>query len=351
MSLRKKTLIIVGLTILGLTVILYVVTQHILLSSFAELEEQYTHENVKRVLSALYDEISNLESQNEDYAQWDDTYEFIEDTNKDYIKKNTVDPTFIHLRVNLMLFINSSGKVVFAKAFDLQRKEEIPVTQSFKEHLSPDSLLLQHPSITSIITGIILLPEGPMLVSSCPILTSEGKGPIRGTLIFGRYLNVDEIQMLASTTYLSITIHRFNDLQLPGDFQAVRTFFSEKTPILIRPLDKVTVAGYAQLQDVYRKPILLLRVDMPRDIYMQGKASVSYFIPLLLIISFIFVILTLFLLEKLILSRMHKLNKSVSSIATSGDHSARVSMVGKDELSSLSDRINGMLEALEQSEK
>jgi sensor domain CHASE-containing protein len=42
MSLRKKTLIIVGLTIVGLIVILYVVTQHILLYSFATLEEQYT---------------------------------------------------------------------------------------------------------------------------------------------------------------------------------------------------------------------------------------------------------------------------------------------------------------------
>jgi signal transduction histidine kinase len=56
------------------------------------------------------------------------------------------------------------------------------------------------------------------------------------------------------------------------------------------------------------------------------------------------------LLEKVVLSRLARLNASVGSISTSSDLSKRVSITGKDELSSLADAINGMLAALEQSQ-
>jgi signal transduction histidine kinase len=58
----------------------------------------------------------------------------------------------------------------------------------------------------------------------------------------------------------------------------------------------------------------------------------------------------MFLLEKQVLSRLSRLSKSINSIGTSGDISARVSMPGTDELSILAGTINGMLAALQQSE-
>jgi hypothetical protein len=38
--------------------------------------------------------------------------------------------------------------------------------------------------------GMFLLPEGPLIVTARPILTSEGKGPSHGVLIMGRYLKL-----------------------------------------------------------------------------------------------------------------------------------------------------------------
>ncbi|MCZ7384911.1 MAG: EAL domain-containing protein [Candidatus Methanoperedens sp.] len=56
------------------------------------------------------------------------------------------------------------------------------------------------------------------------------------------------------------------------------------------------------------------------------------------------------LLEKQVLSRLSHLSDSVSYIGLKRDHSARVSIPGKDELGNLSHEINRMLAALEQSE-
>lgn len=350
MTLRKKTIIIIGVTLASLILILYAVSRVILLDSFTELEEQSTRRNVERILSALSNDLSILNHLTGDWAGWDDTYAFIEDANDNYIKSNLVDETFTELKLNIMLFINSSGQIIFGKGFDLKNRKEIPVPKSLQEHISANSLLVCHPDTKSSITGIILLPEGPMLVASRPILTSEEKGPIRGALIMGRYLDSEKIKHLAEKTHLSLTMHSLNNSQMPPDFQAALSALSEEAPILVRPLSAESVAGYAMLKDIYGNPGLVLRVDMPREIYGQGQAGMLYFILSLLVISLVFGVVTLLLLEKVVLYRLVRLSADVNSVGASSDHSARVSMTGRDELSSLAGAINGMLEALERSQ-
>ena len=350
MTLRKKTLLIIAGTFYGVIILLFFLSRNILLESFVRLEEQSTHQNVERVLSALSNELSYLESTTWDWAAWDDTYEFIEDANDEYIQSNLTEGTFIQMRLNLMMFIHSSGRTVFGRAFDFNNEEEIPVPPSLQKHLSTDDLLLTHTDTESSITGIILLHESPMLVASCPILTSEDEGPIRGTLIMGRYLDATEIEWLAESTYLSLTLHQFTDSPIPPDFQAVISSLLEETLILVRPLNEQSIAGYTLIRDIYGKPGLVLRVDMPRDIYEQGQASIFYLMLSIVGVGLVFGLATILLLERQVLSRLSYLNKKVRSIGTSGDISSRVSMHGADELSDLGATINGMLAALQQSE-
>lgn len=70
----------------------------------------------------------------------------------------------------------------------------------------------------------------------------------------------------------------------------------------------------------------------------------------ILMISVVFSGVTMILLEKLVLSRLAKLSANVTSIGSSGDVSARVSLTGKDELSSLAEEINRMLAKIEQAQ-
>jgi len=350
MTLRKKTLLIIAATFLSLIAILYFASQNLLLNSFNELEEQNTRQNVERALSALSNDLSSLDATAGDWAGWDDTYAFIEDANTDYIESNLIDGTFTELKLNLMLFINSSGRTVFGKAFDLHNEEEIPVPQSLLEHLSDNNFLVTHPDTESSIAGIILLPEEPMLITSQPILTSEDEGPIRGTLIMGRYLDAAEIERLADITHLPLIMHRFTDPQIPPDFQEARLSLSEETLILAQVLDEQSIAGYTVLRDIYGKPSLMLRVDMPRDIYQQGQEILVHRLWLIIIVGAVSGVVAMWILEKQVLSRLANLSKSVSGIGITGDLSKRVSLAGRDEISNLASGINNMLAALQKSE-
>lgn len=349
MTLRRKTLLIVGVALICLIGILYLISSKLILSSFAELEEERTSQHVERALNALSDDISGIATMTNDWATWDDTYFFVEDGNQKYIDANPTNESFIGLQVNVMLFINSSGELVFGKAFDLESEQETPVSQSLMEQLGADSPLVHHPTTDSSLKGIISLTEGTMLIASEPILTSNGEGPIRGTLIMGRYLDAAEIGRLAEITRLSINIHRPDESELPSDFAGASPPLSDGENIFVRPLDKGTIAGYSFINDIYGKSALMLRVDMPREIYQHGESTLLYFVLGLLGIGLVFFIIILVLLGKLVLSPLSRLSADVSTIEKSGDPSSRVMVTSKDELSKLAVDINRMLKALAQS--
>jgi sensor domain CHASE-containing protein len=61
-------------TFASLILIQYAASQLIFLNSFATLEEQDMNQNVGGARSALFDELSYLDSYVYDWAAWDDTW-------------------------------------------------------------------------------------------------------------------------------------------------------------------------------------------------------------------------------------------------------------------------------------
>lgn len=373
MQLRKKTLLIVGAALICLIVVLYATASTILLHDFRNLEAQYVRHDVARALDALDDDLSSLDTSARDYAEWDDTYSFVNTRSADFVKSNFVDATFTYLRLNLLVVLDSQGQTVFSKGFDLKSKTEIPIPEKLKQHLT-EALL--NPASTEggdrpgrNKTGVLTLPEAKLLIASKPILNSNARGPARGTLIVGRYLDSNEIGLLSELTHLSV------DFRLPSlDFKVGATRYSNRgakavptsdedlanlklnianlksVEILVEPLTENTVAGYALIRDISDNLGLVLRVEVDRIIYRQGQATLELFTASILAVGLIFSAIALLLLEKLVLARLEDLSTSVSNIAALGSLDLRVQMPGADELSALADDINRMLEALSNSQ-
>lgn len=181
-------------------------------------------------------------------------------------------------------------------------------------------------------------------------MTSEDEGPARGVVIMGRYLNDAEIERLAEIAYMPLELYRL-DADMPSDVQSIRPSLSEETPIAMKPLSGDAIAGYSLLTDIYGEPILILKAEMPRDIYQKGQESMRYFLIGLLCVGVVLGGVTVLILERSVLSQLARLSASVKRIGSSGDLSTRLSMPGKDELSVLAGSMNGMLEALQHSQQ
>ncbi|RPI25005.1 MAG: HAMP domain-containing protein, partial [Chloroflexota bacterium] len=351
MNLRRKVALILGVIVIVLVAILYTTSRAIILGSFLDLEKESTQRDVERVRAAVEDDLSKLNILDGDWAAWNDTYEFIVDQNQEYIDANLMPDTLINLRLNIILYLDAESQVVFSKGIDLESEEETPLPQSLVIGLTPSNPLLKHSNPRDSVEGIILLPEGPLLVASHPIVTSEYEGPIRGALIMARYLTPSEVNRLAGLTHMALSFSLYDDPQLDPDFLTAKSSITGDQPVYIKPVDSETVAGYTLFEDIYGDPALILRVMIPRDIYSHGQASITYFFWALIAVGLLLGSLTILLLERFVLSRLAKLNKDVNEIGASGELSAQVSTQGNDEISGLAREINRMLESLDNTEQ
>ena len=124
----------------------------------------------------------------------------------------------------------------------------------------------------------MLFPDGPMIVSSWPIMTSEMNGLcLRGTLIMGRSLDNFKIRQFAEITKLSLVTYEIGDEHMPLDIREASVSLS-KTPIIVKRLNNNIIAGYALIKDIFGKPVLILRVDQPRTIYKQSLFTIYHLI-------------------------------------------------------------------------
>jgi twitching motility protein PilJ len=345
MKLRNKVLIILGVGLVGLSTSFYLVSRTLLSRSYAALEEQQLNQDMQRVLDAVNNEVNSLARQAFDYAHWDAAYEYMEERNQEFIEENV---SILNIKANVVLFIDPSGTLVSAQAADLDQRKVVPVSKALLSRLS-SSPLVNHKSPDSEYKGIVRLPEGPMMLASYPIVTSASKGPIRGTLIMGRYLNATVVQQLSELTKLpNLTIESFDADSLPPDLDEARQVLQGGTELLVEPLNQTSVAAYATLQDIDAQPALLVRVTEPRRIYAQGQASLDYLVFAILATGALSGVAILLFLEKSILSRLDRLSAGISRAGRGDAAAERVMLPGGDELSDLATTFNQTLDQLEQ---
>jgi PAS domain S-box-containing protein len=149
---------------------------------------------------------------------------------------------------------------------------------------------------------------------------------------------------------MPIDIERLDNGQLPPDVRHTASAISREHRIVTRTFDKESLAAYTTLNDIYGKPALILRILMPRKIYHQGRASLLQFLLLLLAAALVFGAVTLYLLQRAVVSRIANLTENITRIGASGDLSARLAVTGRDEITYLGDAINAMLEDLERTQ-
>ncbi|MCL2458275.1 MAG: hypothetical protein FWF31_05385, partial [Desulfobulbus sp.] len=188
---------------------------HIMMTSRSlALEQKEAKTQVQRVANEVFSTLDKVRSFGVDWGTWDDTYRFVDDQNAEYIKNYLNNLTFVEQRLNLMLFFNDKGQLVYQQFFDFdQNIPTAPDPVTIEAIQNVPQLVHVDSSDLETQTGILTTPTEPLLVVSTPILTSLGAGGSHGRLIIGRYLNANEIKRIGAITQLKLTIH---PLSSPG---------------------------------------------------------------------------------------------------------------------------------------
>lgn len=350
MTLRKKTLLITGCMIAGMVLIVYLIAQSVILQSYIRLDHDSANRNTQRAVNVFASQLDSMEKVIIDWAFWDDTYQFASDDNPTYVVDNISDEAFQTLNLNMMLFVNKSGELIYASGFDLMNNQPIAVPADVSDLLVHNALLTTFGEESNTKSGIVDINGIKLMVASAPILQSDFEGPPNGTVIHGRYLDDHEVTRISETLGLPVSVFAYNATDLPTDVFAAKENLTLQEPLFTQTLADNAQSGYAVISDMKGTSDLIIRIDMPRSVYQQGKQTLSYFIVFLIIVGLVFGGAILLVLESSVLSRMTDLSRTVIEISESNDLHRRITTSGEDELSSLATVINKLLNSTEQSQ-
>lgn len=367
MDIRKKTVIILCVTIGSLLLALFILSEVVVLAGFSQVEFNSAQKDTQRVLIALGDDLNTLDAVAHDWASHESTRTILleNDSGKSWSRLDT--DTFERLEFNYIILFNAEGTMLAGKGYDLANHRDTAVPAHLSTLLTRNPVIRDRIRSDSSVIGILLFPEGPLMMAVRPVFSGGDQQQVLGYLLMARYLDAAEVSRLSSMAQLPVEVYPYNTANLLPEFAKLDAQFTRteipfierqgkealviNAPVIIEPLDGDTLGTYSLIRDLFGQPVLLMKTTIVRDIYDQGKSTTLYFIVLLVIAGLAFGLVILLLLEKTVISRILYLSSRVNNIGKERDFSDRVELSGKDEIEGLATNVNAMLGELETSQQ
>ncbi len=348
LSIVTKTTYLVCAMICFLIACLTITSKELVLNRFASLEKTDAKIQVQRVVNELTNSIDKLTSFTSDWAFWDDTYQFVTDGNNEYIVNNLMDQTFADQKLNFMLFYNEQNQLIYNRFYGFNQAETTDAANSSTINVIHSlKLLLDHRTNLDIHAGIVITPYAPVLIISAPILSSLRKGPIHGTLLVGRYLNKNEIARIGFQTHLNVALQPYSPqtqvIPSPDSGKLQQNLAQFQSQVV----DGKTLFASTLLADISGQPAVTIIVSLGRAMYQQGYAMWKQQVISLFLVGLSIMVFLIFLLNRFVLRKLLILSDEVDRISNTGNASMRIPIQGNDEIANLGDRINSMLDTVQ----
>jgi len=157
-----------------------------------ERQDIATHQldraRVEATLAALTDD---LRTRVVDYATWDETYSFINGDYPDYVADNFADTDWLRsYGVDLAIYFDDSGRTLWSKqiteegAVDAMPAIRAEILSAARE--MPDQALVEGALWTASL--------GPIMYVATRATRTDGQGPPRGYVVFGRRIDADRLE-------------------------------------------------------------------------------------------------------------------------------------------------------------
>ncbi|MFA5113223.1 MAG: CHASE4 domain-containing protein [Candidatus Margulisiibacteriota bacterium] len=345
MNFRLKLLLAIIVTFIFFFFASDQIGKKLIFGNFDKLERDYAISDMGRVLYFINDSFTSYDDTCRDWAYWDDTYAFVRDKNEKYRRSNLTPQTFDNLRIHLLMMFDEKGRVVYASGYNNSADTLQPLGSAAEKALIAGFTCKV---INKGSQGVIMMPEGAMLVNARPIIQSSQTGPIRGTLVMGRYFDAFRLRRLTSVTHLYAQAYSLNQENIPADVKAALPALAS-SPIKLDN-HKQTMVGYLLMNDVFRRPALVFRIEMPRTLYFQSQMFSSLLSIIRLSAFFFTGLVTLLILQPLVIAPIDRVNKELNQIM---DHcnlmqgAKLAAPTDKDELATLQTSVDNMLKELE----
>ncbi|MEN6396447.1 MAG: CHASE4 domain-containing protein [Methanoregula sp.] len=350
MNLRNRSLLIIFLIFFAIFLIIAVVSFNVTLSGLDRIEYAATNEGVTQVMSSITAESQTLMSTTQDWGWWDDMASFAVNHNQDFVIRNANPNALSTVKVHLIMILDPDGNILFDQLLSPDFTNNTTVPDDIVTSIRNNPRLIHHTADDPGTTGILLLPEGPILISSVPIMPSDKSGAPRGTLIMARYIESGPLQRIQGATGFDVTFQWQGKTGAdPEQFGAIEHQMTGKNLYLVVN-NASTVTGYGAVREIAGKNIVI-GVTMQRDVYQAGLVNVYTYLFLLLLWAIMTGIIVLIVIDRTVLRRINLLSTRVRNLENDREDTPSPVLEGDDELAVLERDILASRASLRMSER
>jgi signal transduction histidine kinase/CheY-like chemotaxis protein len=340
MGLRLKTALIISCFFVAVIGATYLIFSHVLMKEFDLIERERTEKNMSRVFEQLEVFRDDLTSRVIDWAMWDETYTFLAGKNPEYLGSNMNYEALSPYELVHIAILDSKQRLVSGFQISAEKKEVLSLTkQAHSAIISLPAIahFLNNPTSTPL-HGIIVVDSTPLFVAVSAVTDNQRRNPSNGFLIFTRAFSSTLQAQVAKRTKLPLQF-----LPMTPSLSAPS---SPHTTVLTTETE---ISAEHMIRDLGDTPILRVRFTTPREIYRQGQNSRDVMVILMALFLVVANATLLLFLNKAVIGRLERCATRIKAITKTQDFSTRIPAEGRDEISTLTETFNSLLETTERS--
>jgi sensor domain CHASE-containing protein len=276
MKLKVQSMIIICLSMILFFTFLMLVTRPLLMKNAVQLDQVGMEMDMEMFENYIETEKDHLNRLSLNWAVRDDTYEFINNANQNYIEQNLVDDTFENLEIAYMFFFDKNDQYLFGKGKDT-------IDWAFKQSIHD---LVNTNDYQK--TVYLRTTRGLAFVDVERVFRSNGKGVSNGNVVVIRF--IDKRFLTSLEKELAIDLVKFD--------QVTRV---KQPSYEIRNANDKKLQGTLYLSEVKTGEYSRFVLEKNREYFLEKSKSINELFAIFFIMI-LFIFLMIYVLYRLIVS-------------------------------------------------
>lgn len=242
--------------------------------------------------------------------------------------------------------INAQGRIVEHSEVPLP-DGSLPVRQAYEDPALAGMLAIGVRDMVQRQQGCAVLATGLRLAIACykPLLTSDGKGPARGTVVIGRWVSDTMLDQVRAQTGLqfTLTVRPAGNLE-PGDASRAQGGFHSEGLQMGEAFGHIHVAS--PVFGMHGRYIADLQMDWPRESLQRNDATLRLVTAAMATLITVTAVVLIFVCDWLLVRRLKGMKADLGRILEHESWDGRVHTSRNDEMTELARYVNGMLDII-----
>ncbi len=330
MTLRRKTQIALGITLLLILLMLDLTFTNFLRRSAEQTDRERITLNLSRAVVSINAEAKTLSAIAANWAHSDATWNYMNGRNPNYAAETLNRDALTEIGISSMIFIDSGNMVRLFRDFSSKDEPSTPESEFLAIFDNPNNQGLLDNVGTSGTSGIVMKENQPLLFTIKPILKSDMEGPTAGNLVVTRTLSPKLIENISRNLHFNFAIEPTTEKEKEISDELPLVSISEYNS------KATTISGRMTVKDHSGTPSFwVIGIEKKEDIAAAEK-RIQFLFLIFAVVAILLSFLYDFFFKHAFSNRMKRLQREVEAIRDEKGHKGVVTVDSKkDEINSL----------------